>query len=260
MILRRVIAHFRKQEWTAIFLDFIIVVAGVFVGLQVNNWNEVRETRARAAVFSDRLVDDLKEEAWGYEYLIEYNKDVLTSASHAIDALSGAAPLSDERFLVAVYRATQYKYNDRRRATFDELVSTGEIGLIADENLRATAITIFTTPLIDVITKEGHDSEIRAIFRRRVPARVQHALLEFCGDRTAAPRDYSSIAGSLNYDCALGFPADEIAAAAAALRADEGLLPALQTRFADIETALTDLGPNNLRVLTSLRAFAGRAP
>jgi hypothetical protein len=40
MILRRVIAHFKKQEWTAIALDFLIVVAGVFVGLQVSNWNE----------------------------------------------------------------------------------------------------------------------------------------------------------------------------------------------------------------------------
>ncbi len=29
MILRRVIAHFRKQEWTAIVLDFLIVVVGV---------------------------------------------------------------------------------------------------------------------------------------------------------------------------------------------------------------------------------------
>ncbi|VAV98847.1 hypothetical protein MNBD_ALPHA05-849 [hydrothermal vent metagenome] len=39
MILRRVIKHFRNQEWTAIFLDFLI---GVFVGLQVSNWNDRR--------------------------------------------------------------------------------------------------------------------------------------------------------------------------------------------------------------------------
>jgi len=34
MILRRIIAHFRKQEWTAIGIDFVIVVVGVLVGLQ----------------------------------------------------------------------------------------------------------------------------------------------------------------------------------------------------------------------------------
>ncbi len=30
MILRRVIGHFRRQEWTAIAIDFVIVVVGVF--------------------------------------------------------------------------------------------------------------------------------------------------------------------------------------------------------------------------------------
>ena len=34
MILRRVIEHVKQQEWTAVFLDFLIVVIGVFVGLQ----------------------------------------------------------------------------------------------------------------------------------------------------------------------------------------------------------------------------------
>ena len=47
MILRRVIEHFKKQEWTAVFLDFVIVVAGVFIGIQLGNWNESRNFSAR---------------------------------------------------------------------------------------------------------------------------------------------------------------------------------------------------------------------
>jgi flagellar biosynthesis protein FliQ len=46
MILRRVIAHFRKQGWTAIAIDLVIVVVGVFIGLQVANWNAARQARA----------------------------------------------------------------------------------------------------------------------------------------------------------------------------------------------------------------------
>lgn len=42
MISRRVIAHFRKQEWTAIANGFLSLVLGVFLGLQVNNWNDSR--------------------------------------------------------------------------------------------------------------------------------------------------------------------------------------------------------------------------
>ncbi len=37
MLLRRVIAHVRNQEWTAVAIDFVIVVIGVFVGIQVAN-------------------------------------------------------------------------------------------------------------------------------------------------------------------------------------------------------------------------------
>lgn len=45
MLLRRVSAHIRKQEWTALGLDFLIVVLGVFLGLQVNAWNAERQDR-----------------------------------------------------------------------------------------------------------------------------------------------------------------------------------------------------------------------
>lgn len=59
MILRRVIQHLRKQEWTAIAIDFVIVVVGVFVGLQVNNWNEARAERGIVAGHLQELSEDL---------------------------------------------------------------------------------------------------------------------------------------------------------------------------------------------------------
>ncbi len=46
MILHRLIHHMKNQHWTAVFLDFVIVVVGVFIGLQVNNWNQARIQRA----------------------------------------------------------------------------------------------------------------------------------------------------------------------------------------------------------------------
>lgn len=47
MILRRVILHVRNQEWTAVALDFVIVVVGVVIGIQVANWNQARTERAQ---------------------------------------------------------------------------------------------------------------------------------------------------------------------------------------------------------------------
>ncbi|MEQ9315075.1 MAG: hypothetical protein RLN72_04430 [Henriciella sp.] len=260
MILRRLTQHVKDQNWFAVALDFVIVVAGVLIALQVSNWNEDRQTRERAGDLSQRLAEDMRYEAWSYEYLIAYNEDVRASAKATIDALTGDDPLTDEQFLINAYRATQYKYNDKNRATFDELISTGEIGLIADGRLRTTAISLFTTDLFDVIAVEGRGAPIREIFRRQTPANVQQALLANCGDRFEPAGDYEAIRGSLAYPCEIGLPPDDLAEAAASLRADPGLVEALRLRFADLETAITDLEHVNQTVLTNLREIAGKSP
>ncbi|NWG91887.1 MAG: hypothetical protein HXY21_05195 [Parvularculaceae bacterium] len=41
---------------------------------------------------------------------------------------------------IAAYRATQYREPRRRRSTYDELISTGEIGLIREPALQDLAI------------------------------------------------------------------------------------------------------------------------
>jgi len=42
MIFRRIKAHIEKENWFAVGIDFCIVVIGVFIGIQVANWNETR--------------------------------------------------------------------------------------------------------------------------------------------------------------------------------------------------------------------------
>ena len=48
MILRRITEHVKTQNWFAVAIDFIIVVVGVFIGIQVSNWN-ADQTNKRAA-------------------------------------------------------------------------------------------------------------------------------------------------------------------------------------------------------------------
>ena len=258
MILRRLATSIRKQDWFTVVIETLIVVLGVFLGIQLGNWNEDQASHERAAVFSERLTVDLRYEAWAYEYLLAYNKDVRRSARAALDSLTGAAPLPADQLLINAYRATQYKYNDRGRATYDELISTGDIGLIEDETLRTTAISLFTTDLLDVIAQEGRTAPVRTIFRRRVPAGVQAEVLRQCGDRFVTSGDYDAIVGSLAYPCSLDLPQDEIARAAGLLRADPDLIEALQIRFADVETAITDLETVNAPMVAKLRSIAGR--
>lgn len=240
-MLRHVISHLRRQDWTAVFIELIVVVVGVFIGVQASNWNENRQTDAKAADYSQRLRADLREEAWGYAMNIGYFDQVLTSAKRAADALTGKTPLSSEALLIAAYRATQFNGNTRRRITYDELISTGEIGLIHDAALRDLAMRVYTDPVIDQITQDGQHSEYRKEFREAIPYDVQLALADKCGDHVVPVGDYEDVAHVLDYPCVTGLPPAAIEAADAILKKNPRIVPLLQLRIAEIGTDLGNL-------------------
>ena len=259
-MLRHVISHMRRQDWMAVGIELVVVVVGVFIGVQASNWNEDRETDQKAAVFTERLKSDLREEAWGYEYEVGYFNEVLTNAKRAADALSGKTPLSDEALLIAAYRATQYRFNIRRRATYDELISTGEIGLIHDQALRDLAMRLYTAPMLDSIHEEGIDNPYRKAFRMAIPYVVQEALASACGDRLVPTGDYKAIGHSLDHPCSPDLSPSVIAASTAILRNDPQFLEFLRLRIADIETNLGNLTMSYGGIREGLRRVAKEKP
>ena len=42
MLPRRLRNYVESQNWTAIVIELLVVVLGVFIGLQVDNWNQTR--------------------------------------------------------------------------------------------------------------------------------------------------------------------------------------------------------------------------
>ncbi|NBB87386.1 MAG: hypothetical protein GVY12_14355 [Bacteroidetes bacterium] len=245
-----------KLRWFA--AEIVVVVCGILIAIALNAWWADRQTLARSAVFTARLTEDVRHEAWRYAYSIEYNKDVLAGAATAIIAWLGDSSIADEAFLIGAYRATQMKPIERRRATYDQLISTGEIGLITDDTLRTTAISVFNFHYVEQIVERTRTSDYRALFRRTVPADVQRELLASCGDRVPEPGDYEAIVGSLGYACTLRLPPEQIAAAAASLRSTPAALPALRLHYANLTSAVNDLNTMLPTLRSNLRQIAGR--
>jgi hypothetical protein len=168
--------------------------------------------------------------------------------------------MSDESLLICAYRATQYKQRLRRRSIYDELISTGTIGLIRDQRLRDTAMRVYNMPTIDNTVREGMQSRYREAFRMNVPNDVQRALGKHCGDHYIETGDYAAMTGALDYPCTTGLPVEAIGEAAKTLRSNPELLALLRLRIADIETRIVDLTNNNRSILDNLRAIATDKP
>ncbi|HEY6892799.1 MAG TPA: hypothetical protein VI258_01425, partial [Rhodanobacteraceae bacterium] len=66
-MIRRIVQNVRKQDWTQVVIELVVVILGVFIGVQASNWNADLETDRKSELFTTRLKADLREEAWGYE-------------------------------------------------------------------------------------------------------------------------------------------------------------------------------------------------
>ena len=70
MILRRLAQSIRRQDWFTVLLEIVIVVIGVFIGIEVANWNESRIESQRRVQIIDGLVTNLNDAIGVQEHFI----------------------------------------------------------------------------------------------------------------------------------------------------------------------------------------------
>jgi hypothetical protein len=135
---RRLVERAKRHDWFAVLVDFIIVVVGIFIGLQVNLWVELRQDRAVERRYLERLLADSDESVLVLQQAIAVNeRRAATLASFAAglengNGIPGRAALSDVMCRWFVQPAVEV-----RRGTYAELVSSGRLSLIKDEKLRS---------------------------------------------------------------------------------------------------------------------------
>lgn len=141
MIFRRIKAHIEKENWFAVFIDFAIVVVGVFIGIQVANWNDARQGRLAQDKMIERLHADFKSIEPVVEALHDFNVSSYQSTRLVIDALRlEAPPTNDDAFRFALARANWVQSVPSVSPTYKELVSSGTLSDLSDGQLR-TALT-----------------------------------------------------------------------------------------------------------------------
>ena len=138
MILRRVIEHVRAQHWTAVFLDFVIVVMGVFIGLQVQDWNTARNDRADAREYRERLITDMQISISRNQRQIDYGRLQVKQLDLALAALTSCHLDADQQgvFDAGLYNMGKVDLPTMVMGTIDELNATGDFPLIGDPALR----------------------------------------------------------------------------------------------------------------------------
>jgi hypothetical protein len=177
MILRRLSQSLKEQNWPAIWIEFILLVVGVFVGIQVANWNEERQDRKIERDYLERLQREIVEilpQAKDARAWLEGNAARMEQLRAFLATGQGGDAL-DDRHCVAAGRSHIFAATIFYPPSIKELISTGRILLIRDPVIR-TAILSFDQLHAD-ITQLRTDIQIdRRVLARHYPALIDSGL------------------------------------------------------------------------------------
>ena len=173
MLLRRMIEHVKAQNWFAVGLDFLIVVVGVFIGIQVANWNDARRDRAIEALYLDRLQQEIAEfspqaEA-GYQSVRDRQERIIEVKAYFRNVESRET--LDGKHCAAIVMSHIYAGTIFYPPTIKELIATGRIVLIRDHTIRTAILSFDQTN--DEISQLRTDIQID----RMVLARIHPGLI-----------------------------------------------------------------------------------
>jgi hypothetical protein len=104
MLLRRVVEHVNAQNWFAVGIDFVIVVVGVVIGIEVANWNEVRNNKVGLVASLQRLDTEVSQNIGMIDKVLSEFEEARDDLDQGRDALNDCAFSPDaeaalERFL-----------------------------------------------------------------------------------------------------------------------------------------------------------------
>lgn len=217
MRLHRVIAHLKMQNWTAVALDVVITVVGVFIGIQVSNWNGARQDRQRAhEVLVDLRLEfaEFDEAAKG---LANFYAQSLRNEIVLLASLRAGRVRPEDQIKIKDALALGLIYGDPppQSGTYRDLLSSGKLGLVHDKELRVKLIEYDQS--IDIVARSDTNIQLGLTgfypaFARHMVADASYRLPTFAsgGQFVDAKTDFTNV--RVDYDALVADPAFRTAA------------------------------------------------
>ena len=173
MIVKRVAVALRRQDWTAVAIEFLLVVAGVLFAFQVNEWANEREARAERDAATLRLLDEAEQTVAYMRAGTQAQQALVTDLDYTLGRIQdGSWHQADQaRMTDALLRLINASTPAPPSAVYDDLVASGSFGKIGDAKLRS-AVADYRATL-------DFNSRFVEYFRQRMPDFAAYDALRY---------------------------------------------------------------------------------
>lgn len=241
MILRRLAAAIRRQDWFLVALEIAIVVVGILIALQVDNWNEARKARAQGEQWRQQIIADLRQSQRDMQGRLVYNRQALEFGETALAGLEASErPQGDAVWPVVLgaFQAGQIWPFRLTGPTFREAQNAGGLALVGHERAQRALAYYYDVSAHDYELVSGGLPAYRQMIRERLDWSIQsHIWSADCQSTVGAVGQGENDQAFILVAC--DPPADRQAVEDAldALRADVELQRSLRGRLSQLEVS-----------------------
>ena len=166
MIVRKLAEAMRQQNWFTVVLEILIVVIGLFIGLQVDDWNQRRIDRSTEAAYLRELLEDFEANRASLEKTSQRLETILRNTN----ALLGQSVLEEPDWTIAQLNDA-FVWTQNMPAfiavvrTYINLKGSGDLRLIRNRELKNDLAQYFAESDLTVLVQNTHELELVNTFQ-----------------------------------------------------------------------------------------------
>ena len=146
MILRGLAKNLKEQNWMAIGIEFVLLIAGVFLGIQVANWNDERRDLIREKAYLEDVAAELDKSIQSIEHSIKRSQERITLNELLIQAAADPVVVRAEpgRFIYAITRGGWTFSPTISGNAFEAMKASGNLGIFRDRKLLRDLMALYS--------------------------------------------------------------------------------------------------------------------
>lgn len=138
MILRRLADAIREQNWFTVIIELVIVVAGILIAVQIDEWNQAQKDRALEKGYLERLLADVEnsiERTTNHKFFVKTHAD---QTSLVLDSLRSCSLDENQRdhFATGLFDLGKMVPSIFVLGSMNEMLSTGKFSVIQSAKVR----------------------------------------------------------------------------------------------------------------------------